>query len=111
MGDIIEKMRVAHAARKPQPVKVPEYGETWYFPVLTVAESDRIGQHLPDDVSNQMATIEMIVQTAIYEDGNKVFPDTGEARTMLKDLSTGVAAEISAIVQVSVGDTKAAKND
>lgn len=83
MSDLLSKLKAAHDGRDMVRVDVPEYGVTWYFPSLTLADHEAIrkGVNVKDE---HTLMISGLMHMARDEDGKKVFDLPPAERTAIK---------------------------
>jgi hypothetical protein len=72
VSDLLSKLKAAHDRRDMVKVEIPEYGATWFFPALTLADHEAIRKGVnPKDEHALM--ISGLMHMARDADGKKVF--------------------------------------
>jgi hypothetical protein len=89
MTGILEKLKSVHDKQEKDltPVDVPEYGETWYFRPMTLADqaAAREGVNLKSASAEQQLMVNGLMRMALDANGNRVF-----------DVPTNVKAQVRA---------------
>ncbi|WP_273281077.1 hypothetical protein [Pseudooceanicola atlanticus] len=83
MSDILARLQQAHEQRHMVEVQVPEYGDTWYFPPLTLADHEIIRKGIkPSD--DHALMVSGLIHMARHKDGSRVFDVPKEDRPKLR---------------------------
>lgn len=95
MGDILAKLREVHGSRSMVAVDVPEYGWTFYFPPMTLADraACRHGVNPEDETELMVSTL---IHMARNEDGSQFFDRSPEIRAELQRMDFAVLMRVIA---------------
>ena len=112
MSDILAKLKSVHDAQSSvlKAVPVPEYGDTWYFRPLTLADQERCrqGVNLKSVNAEQDLMVNALIELARDAKGNRIFDvpinEKPELRAELRRMSPKILMRITMKAQGNLSD-------